>query len=137
MIDRIATVFVPTKDQERALAFFVDKLGFAKRTDIAYSGGRWIEVAPPGSSIAIALVPPGEGEPTARNEVHCALATRDIASEHARLRKAGVDIDPVIARPGTRRPGLTSPDVSVPDTQPPQVVFRDPDGNRFLLVEVP
>jgi catechol 2,3-dioxygenase-like lactoylglutathione lyase family enzyme len=136
MIDQVGTVFVPTDDQERALAFYVEKLGFAKRVDARYSGGRWIEVGPPGTSINIALVPAGEGRATARNEVRCALATRDIEKEHARLRALGVDVDPEIGRTGTRRPGLISADVSVPDTQPPQVVFRDPEGNRFLLVEV-
>jgi catechol 2,3-dioxygenase-like lactoylglutathione lyase family enzyme len=137
MIDQIGTVFVPTDDQERALAFYVDKLGFAKRADARYGGGRWIEVAPPGSPIAIALVPGGEGRSAARNEVRCALATRDIAKEHARLRELGVDIDPEIGRAGTRRPGLVSAEANVPDPQPPQVIFRDPEGNRFLLVEVP
>src|SRR5262249_38409365 len=136
MIDQIGTVFVPTKDVERALAFYVDKLGFTKRGDFTYSGGRWVEVAPPSSSIALPLVPPGEGRAAPHSAVRCALATHDIAKEHARLRELGVDVDPVIGRPGTRRPGLISPDVSVPDTQPPQVVFRDPEGNRFLLVEV-
>jgi hypothetical protein len=104
--------------------------------DARYSGGRWIEVGPPGSSIHIALVPPGEGRAASRSEVHCALATRDIEQEHTRLRALGVDIDPVIGRAGSSRPGLISADISVPDTQPPQVVFRDPEGNRFLLVEV-
>jgi catechol 2,3-dioxygenase-like lactoylglutathione lyase family enzyme len=136
MIDQIGTVFVPTTDQERALAFYVDKLGFSKRADFTYGGGRWIEVAPPESPTAIALVPRGEGRVVARDEVRCALATRDIASAHARLRELGVDIDPEIGRAGTRRAGLISPDISVPDPQPRQVVFRDPEGNRFLLVEV-
>jgi len=136
MIDQIGTVFVPTTDQERSLAFYVDKLGFAKRVDISYGAGRWIEVAPPDSPIALALVPDGEGRAVARDQVRCALATRDITGAHARLRKVGVDIDPEIGRTSTRRPGLISPDVSIPDPQPPQVIFRDPDGNRFLLVEV-
>ena len=137
MIDQVGTVFVPTTDQERALAFFVGKLGFTKRMDASYSGGRWVEVAPPDSSIALALVPGGEGRTGTRDVVCCALSTRDIASAHARLRELGVDVDAEIGRVGTRRAGLISPDVSVSDPQPPQVILRDPDGNRFLLVEVP
>jgi hypothetical protein len=66
MIDQVGTVFVPTSNQERALAFYVEKLGFTKRSDFPYSGGRWIEVAPDGSPIAIALVPEGEGAALAR-----------------------------------------------------------------------
>jgi hypothetical protein len=33
------------------------------------------------------------------------------------------------------RPGLVSTDVTVADTTPAQLIFRDPDGNRFLLVQ--
>jgi catechol 2,3-dioxygenase-like lactoylglutathione lyase family enzyme len=100
MINQIGTVFVPTNDQERALAFYVDKLGFTKRADFSYGGGRWIEVAPPDSPIAIALVPPGEGRAVPHDQVRCALATRDIASAHSRLRELGVDIDPEVGRIG-------------------------------------
>lgn len=137
MIDQVGTVFVPTTDQERALKFFVEKLGFTKRMDARYSGGRWVEVAPPDSAIALALVSSAEGSVRSRTEVCCALSTRDITNAHARLRELGVDIDSEVGRVGTKRPGLNAPDVSIPDPQPPQVCFRDPDGNRFLLVEVP
>jgi catechol 2,3-dioxygenase-like lactoylglutathione lyase family enzyme len=32
----VGTVFVPVSDQDRALAFYVDKLGFEKRADLGY-----------------------------------------------------------------------------------------------------
>jgi len=43
--------------------FYVEKLGFDKRVDVPPEqfGGRWIEVAPPGSAMTIALVPACEG----------------------------------------------------------------------------
>jgi hypothetical protein len=40
-----------------------------------------------------------------------------------------------IATTGTSRPGLVSADVTVADTTPAQLIFRDLDGNRFLLVQ--
>ena len=50
-ITQVGTVFVPVSDQERALAFYRDTLGFEKRADFTYGGGlRWIEVAPPGAA---------------------------------------------------------------------------------------
>jgi catechol 2,3-dioxygenase-like lactoylglutathione lyase family enzyme len=135
-IGQVATVFVPVADQNHALAFYVEKLGFEKRADFAYGqDARWIEVAPPGSSIAIALVPSSEGQSALSDEAHCAFATRDIEADHATLRARGVDVDAAIARKGTRRSGLISVEVSVPDTVPPQFFFRDIDGNRFLMVE--
>jgi len=48
-ITHVHTVGVPVTEQERALEFYVGKLGFEKRMDASFGPGqRWIEVAPPG-----------------------------------------------------------------------------------------
>jgi catechol 2,3-dioxygenase-like lactoylglutathione lyase family enzyme len=48
-ITHIATVIVPVADQDTALGFYRDTLGFEVRIDGGYGEGqRWIEVAPPG-----------------------------------------------------------------------------------------
>ena len=135
-INEVGAVFVPVADQERALAFYVGKLGFEKVADFVYGGGsRWIEVAPPGAANTIALVPPSEGEPALGDAAHCAFATTDIEADHAALRAAGVDVDAQVARTGTRRTGLVSTEATVEDPVPAQFFFRDVDGNRFLIVE--
>jgi catechol 2,3-dioxygenase-like lactoylglutathione lyase family enzyme len=133
----VGAVFVPVADQDRSLEFFVDKLGFEKRTDFAYGGGqhRWIEVAPPGAANTIALVPPSEGTSAGGDVARCAFATADIEADHATLRARGVDVDAEIARTGTARSGLVSTAVSVEDPVPAQFFVRDPDGNRFLIVQ--
>src|SRR6266536_3132475 len=90
-IKQVGTVFVPVADQKRALEFYLDKLGFEKRADFSYGdGSRWIEVAPSGSTIAIALVPPSEGRSAGDDEAHCAFMTDDIEADHASLRARGV-----------------------------------------------
>jgi catechol 2,3-dioxygenase-like lactoylglutathione lyase family enzyme len=135
-ISQVGAVFVPVADQDRALAFYVDKLGFEKRADFFYGGGhRWIEVAPPGAANSIALVPPSEGHSAGGDEAHCAFATEDIEADHAILIARGVDVDAEIAGTGKRRAGLVSLDVTVPDPVPPQFFFRDSEGNRFLIVQ--
>jgi catechol 2,3-dioxygenase-like lactoylglutathione lyase family enzyme len=135
-INQVGAVFVPVTDQDRALAFYLDRLGFEKRIDFVYGGGlRWIEVAPRGAANTIALVPAGEGPPTDGRGAHCAFATSDIEADHASLLGAGVDVDPAIAGTGTARAGLISIDVTVSDPVPAQFFFRDPDGNRFLVVQ--
>ncbi|HXF35054.1 MAG TPA: hypothetical protein VN603_10830 [Candidatus Acidoferrales bacterium] len=49
-ITQVATVFVPVADQDRALRFYLERLGFEKRADFQYGqGSRWLEVAPRGS----------------------------------------------------------------------------------------
>ena len=44
-VNKISTVVVPVSDQDRAIAFYVETLGFEKRIDVpsatATSGSRW------------------------------------------------------------------------------------------------
>lgn len=132
----VGTVFVPVADQERSLKFFVQQLGFEKRLDFTYGAAhRWLEVAPPGASSRIALVPPSEGVSAGADVARCALEVPDVEALHAALLARGVDVDREIARTGTARSGLVSSAVRVADPVPPQFFVRDPDGNRFLIVQ--
>ena len=118
-ITRIGTVIVPVGDQDEALEFYVGTLGFEKRIDGEYAPGeRWVEVAPPGAATTIALVRAREGE---ANTIEVSLATADADSDHAELRAGGVEADAEVIRMG--------------DYVPPMFTFRDPDGNRFRMVE--
>jgi len=121
-ITEIGRVAVPAADQNRALAFYVDTLGFELRSDETFADGkmRWIEVAPPGGSTAIALAPPMEGGPTAV-DTGIVLSSTDIEADHAALKEAGVDVDPEIVRWG--------------DPVPPMFRLRDPGGNALTIVE--
>jgi len=136
-ISQVGTVFVPVADQDRALEFYLDKLGFEKRADFPYGeGSRWVEVAPPGSAIAIALVPPSEGGTPGGDRTHCALSTEDIEADHAALRARDVEVDAEVAREGRARHLLFDTDRDMGNaTVPPMFFFRDIDGNRFLIVE--
>jgi catechol 2,3-dioxygenase-like lactoylglutathione lyase family enzyme len=118
-ITQVGTVIVPVSDQDRALEFYVDTLGFEKRTDSAFGDGdRWLEVAPPGAATTIALIPPPEGEPAG---IVVSLATRDADADHAAMRASGVEADEAVMRMG--------------EFVPPMFTFRDPDGNRFRMVQ--
>jgi catechol 2,3-dioxygenase-like lactoylglutathione lyase family enzyme len=120
-ITQVGTVIVPVSDQDRAIDFYIDKLGFEKRTDMPFGDGdRWVEVAPPGAATTIALVPPREGNPTGV-ETRTGFTTEDVDADHASLRARGVDVDPEVMRMG--------------DPVPPMFFFRDQDGNSFLIVE--
>jgi catechol 2,3-dioxygenase-like lactoylglutathione lyase family enzyme len=120
-IAQVGTVIVPVSDQNRALEFYLDKLGFEKRTDVPYGEGeRWVEVAPPGAATTIAIVPPREGE-SAGIETRVAFATEDIDADYAGLRARGVEADEEVMRMG--------------DPVPPMFFFRDPDGNRFVIIQ--
>ena len=61
-ITRVGRVIVPVMDQDEAIAFYTEKLGFSLAADTPYGeGDRWVEVAPPGGGAAIALVTPRAG----------------------------------------------------------------------------
>jgi catechol 2,3-dioxygenase-like lactoylglutathione lyase family enzyme len=119
-IGQVGTVMVPVSDQDKAIDFYVEKLGFEKRSDIPFGNGdRWVEVAPAGAATTIALVMPREGE-SAGIETRVAFSSQDVDADHASLQARGVDVDAEVMRMG--------------DPVPPMFFFRDQDGNRLLIV---
>jgi predicted enzyme related to lactoylglutathione lyase len=121
-IDKIGTVVVPVSDQDRAIEFYIDTLGFEKRTDMPFGNGyRWVEVAPANATTTIAIVPPPPGKPTGNVETGIALNTTDVDADYADLKSRGVDVDDEVSRMG--------------DPVPPMFWFRDPEGNSLLVVQ--
>ena len=56
MITNLESVTVYVNDQDQALDFYVNKLGFEKRADNPMGPGmRWVTVAPPGGKTEIVL----------------------------------------------------------------------------------
>ena len=120
-ITEVGTVMVPVSDQDKAIEFYTEKLGFEKRSDTPFGEGmRWVEVAPAGAETTIALVEPREGDPVGI-ELAFGLNTTDIEADHADLKAKGVDVDEEISRMG--------------DPVPPMLMLRDPDGNTLMVVE--
>jgi catechol 2,3-dioxygenase-like lactoylglutathione lyase family enzyme len=118
---QVATVMVPVADQDKAIEFYVEKLGFEKRADVPFGdGNRWVEVAPAGAATTVALVQPMEGQEVGI-ESRVAFETTDIEADHATLRERGVEVDAEVMRMG--------------GPVPPMFFFRDQDGNRLLIVE--
>src|SRR4051794_3061521 len=122
-ISKLGTVCIPVADQPRAIAFYVDTLGFEKRADVPFGNGyRWVEVTPPGAVTTIAIVPPPPGKPTGGMETGISLQTDDIDAVHADLKAAGIDVDDEVRRMG--------------GPVPPLLWFRDPDANVLMIVDV-
>jgi len=120
-VTNIGVTMFTVADQDAALAFYTEKLGFELRGDQRYGENgeyRWLEVAPPGSTARLSLNPPMQGQPGGSA---IGVETPDAAAEHARLRAiGGVDVDPEIMR----MPGA-----------PVMFGVRDPDGNHIWVVE--
>jgi catechol 2,3-dioxygenase-like lactoylglutathione lyase family enzyme len=121
-IGGISLVAIPATDQDRSIEFYVERLGFEKRTDVPFGGEyRWVEVYPPSGTTGIALAPPRPGSEPTPMETGITLTTDDIDATHAYLQGQGVDVDPEVYRMG--------------DPVPPMFWFRDPDGHTLLIVE--
>lgn len=109
-------------DQDAALAFYTEKLGFEVRADVRFGEHgemRWLEVAPPGSTARLALNPPMGGEPGGGG---IGIETPDLLAEHRRLTAiGGIEVDEPMTAPGA----------------PHLFMMRDPDGNHIAVVEVP
>jgi predicted enzyme related to lactoylglutathione lyase len=118
-ITDVRTVAIDVTDQERALGFYVDTLGFEKRLDAPMSPTtRWIEVAPSGSTTSIALNAQ-DRQNEAVSDTGIRFTVPDAEAEHAAMRERGVNVGDVIHV----------------DRVPPMYTFDDPDGNRFYIVE--
>jgi catechol 2,3-dioxygenase-like lactoylglutathione lyase family enzyme len=118
-ITGIRTVSIQVDDQDAALSFYVDVLGFTKlRDNPTPGGGRWIELAPGDQSVIVTLEPAAPGE--LRGPIGIRFSTDDAEAAHAALRDAGVDTDEILRWPGV----------------PPMFAFRDPDGNAFSITEL-
>jgi catechol 2,3-dioxygenase-like lactoylglutathione lyase family enzyme len=120
---KVGVVVVPISDTDRAIEFYVDKLGFEKRVDVPFGNGyRWVEVAPEGADTTIAICPPPPGTEAGNAQTGIGLQTDDIDALHAELKERGVDVDAEVSRMG--------------DPVPPLFWFRDPDQNTLMVVEV-
>ena len=84
-VTNIGVAMFPVADQDAALAFYTEKLGWEVRGDDRYGEDgsmRWLEVAPPGSTARLALNPPMQGEP---GGAAVGVETTDVHAEHERL----------------------------------------------------
>jgi lactoylglutathione lyase len=119
-ITGVMTIGVPVTDQDRAVRFYTETLGFDLLMDapLPQFGGRWIVVAPPGAAVSLALVPASDDNP-AGVDTGIRLATPDAEAAHKHFLAAGIDTDEL----------LLWPDV------PPMFSLRDQDGNRLYLTQ--
>lgn len=120
---KVGRVMVAVADQDAAIAFYKEKLGFSLSADIPFGDGdRWVEVTPPGGGTTIALVPP-QGGAQAGQMTNIALDVDDVPAAHAELKSKGVDVDDEL--------------MGGDGTVPPMFFFRDADRNTLLMVATP
>lgn len=118
MITSVKLVGVNVSDQERALDFYTNTLGFKIITNEPMGpNARWIEVSPPGAETHLALWTPPGLEDRIGTFSGIVFRCKDIQATYEELCKRGVEF----TEEPRDQPGGT------------MAQFRDPDGNTFVL----
>ena len=120
-VTKVGRVLVPVADQDKAIAFYTEVLGFTLTADVPFGpSDRWVEVTPPGGGAAVALVPPrGDYQPGRMTGV--SLNSANPRADHAELAAKGVDVDAEIMGGDGNVPAL--------------FFFRDHDKNHLMIVQ--
>ena len=116
MFTKIGTITVGVSDQDKALDFYVNKLGFEKVDDQPMSETeRWLEIALPGGQTHIMLGLRGQSGGNSMGMTGFVLHADNVEETCATLKARGVIL--------TQEPG----------TQPwgKWAQLADPDGNEF------
>jgi uncharacterized glyoxalase superfamily protein PhnB len=134
---RIANAQLWVHDQDEALAFYTQKLGFEVRSDVTVAelgDFRWLTVGPAGQedfAITLMAIPgPPVMDPDTAEQVKALMAkgfagtvfltTDDVRASYEELKARGVEFT---EEPEERPYGIDSG-------------FRDPSGNSFRLTQV-
>lgn len=118
MIKAIQFASVPVSDQDRSLHFFTEQLGFRVLTDQPYDDGiRWIELGLPRAQTGLVLFTPPGQEDRIGSFTGLSFLADDVEKTAQLLKARGVEFaqEPQKADWGT------------------SAVFRDPDGNQYVL----
>ena len=118
MITQLKFVGIPTGDQDRALKFYTEKLGFEVSTDQVFDAKqRWIELRIGNSGTRVVLFTPEGHESRIGSFFNGSFACDDVGATYRQLKARGVEFE------------------KPPEKQPwgEFAIFKDPDGNKFVL----
>ncbi|MDQ6808168.1 MAG: glyoxalase superfamily protein [Verrucomicrobiota bacterium] len=118
MIKQIKFISIPVQDQNRALDFYTDKLGFTIITDQPFDEKqRWIELRISKAETRVVLFTAPGDEGRIGSMMPMSYACDDIDETYKELSGRGVEFD----GPPEKQPWGT------------YAMFKDSEGNRFVL----
>ncbi len=117
-IDRVSTIAIAVADQDEALAWYTEKLGFEKKMDVRSPQFRWLTVAPPQQVDVEFLLASWFPDRIGKNATWV-LSTRDCQGGYEELKSKGVEFS---QKPEMRPWGI-------------EAVFSDLYGNKYALVQ--
>lgn len=116
--DRVSTVTIAVADQDEALTWFTEKLGFEKKMDVRSPQFRWLTVAPPQQVDVEFLLASWFPDRIGKNATWV-LSTRDCQGGYEELKSRGVEFS---QKPEVRPWGI-------------EAIFADLYGNKYALVQ--
>jgi catechol 2,3-dioxygenase-like lactoylglutathione lyase family enzyme len=117
-IDKVSTITIAVRDQDEALTWFTQLLGFEKRVDQQGHGFRWLTVAPPQQIEVEFLLASWFPDRVGKNATWV-LSTRDCKGGYEELKGKGIEF---VQSPQARPWGI-------------EAVFVDLYGNKYALVQ--
>jgi catechol 2,3-dioxygenase-like lactoylglutathione lyase family enzyme len=118
MIKGIKFANVPVRDQDRAIAFYTEKLGFVLATDQPFDDKqRWVEMRIPGADTRVVLFTPDGWEDRIGGFTNITFVADDVQRTYDELSAKGVEF---AMPPKTEHWGTAA-------------IFKDADGNQFVL----
>ena len=118
MIRGISLASIPVLDQDAALKFYTDKLGFKVVTDQPFNDSqRWIELLIPGADSRLALFTPEGHDNRVGTFQPLSFWCDDVSMTAQTLKARGVEF-------------AQEPKKEIWGTM---AIFKDPDGNQFVL----
>jgi lactoylglutathione lyase len=118
MIRKIATAAVYVEDQQQALRFWTEQVGFTVHRERPMGPeARWIEVGPAGAESCLVLYPRAMMEDWAERKPSIVFECDDVGKSYEEMRGRGVE--------------FTQPPQALP--WGPFAVFIDPEGTWFGL----
>ena len=132
MSSTVQMVGVYVRDQDEALAFYVDKLGFKVHTDVRNGDYRWLTVQSPGqSSFQLGLIKPGP-------PVHDTATTQTLQAMVAKGAMPPLVLeveDCLAAYDGMLAAGVEFTQEPVNRYGSVDAGFRDPSGNGWKMIQ--
>jgi predicted enzyme related to lactoylglutathione lyase len=117
MIKAVKFVSIPVKDQDAAVNFYTQKLGFRIATDQPFGKQRWIELSIPGAETKLVLFTMEGDEKRIGTQMNMAFVCHDLQKTYEEYKARGVEF----LAPPKQEPWGTF------------VIFKDPDGNQFVI----
>jgi len=117
MIKGLKFAGVPTRNQEAAVGFWTEKMGFRVMTDQPNGSQRWIELAIGNSPTGIVLFTPEGHEDRIGTFFNGSFLCDDVEATYRQLSAKGVEF---VKPPAKEQWGTFA-------------IFKDPDGNQFVM----